>query len=191
MSAAGALFLDRDGTLVVERSDPLRRAQDVQLLPGAGAAVARANRAGWPVVLVTNQAALGRGLVSWEEYEDVRAALARALAQHGAHLDLDLCCPHHEREGLAPYRRACACRKPAPGLLFEAARRMGLERPRGWLVGDAARDVESARAAGVDSVLVLTGKGRSEWARLREQGGRLPRVADDLAAAVELVLQGR
>lgn len=186
-AARPAVFLDRDGTLDTELEflvDPA----EVRLYPGAARAVRAFNERGIPVVVVTNQSAIARGLLDEAGLARVHARLAERLAEEGAHVDLVLACPHHPTEGVPPWRRVCGCRKPAPGLLVEAARRLGLDLSASWMVGDAARDLEAGRRAGARSLLVLTGKGRDELARLEAQG-RPPRwVAPDLLRAAERIL---
>ncbi len=186
------VFLDRDGTLIVERTNPVRQVSEIELLPGAAQAVASFNKAGWLVVLVTNQAAIARGAVSWDEYELVRVGLAEKLREHSAHLDFDLCCPHHQDQGQAPYSRPCGCRKPQPGMLQAAMERCG-PCPRRWsLIGDAWRDLAAANAAGVESHLVLTGKGALERARCEQSRFvQAHQVHADLGAAARALLQGK
>ena len=186
-----AAFLDRDGTLNVEVEGALASARQVELLPGAAAAVARLNAAGLPVVVVSNQSAIARGWLDHERLARVQDELARRLAAAGARVDLWIACPHHPDEGLAPYRRACPCRKPAPGLLREAARRLDLDLSASWIVGDAARDLAAGAAVGARGILVRTGKGQRELGRLSAEGRAPEHVAPDLAGAVALLLQAR
>ncbi len=188
MNAAGsrAAFLDRDGVLVDELGY-LARAADLALLPGAAAAVARLNAARIPVVVVTNQSGIARGLFDERDLEEVHARLARELERSGAHLDLVLHCPHHPEHG---ERVRCACRKPEPGLFLKAAARLALDLRACSAIGDSARDLEAARRAGVaQRILVATGKGRATRAGLTplEQEGLA--FARDLPEAVELVLR--
>ena len=182
-----AVFLDRDGTLIDELGF-LARPEGLRLLPGVGAAVRRLNEAGRTVIVVTNQSGIARGLFGEGELAAIHARLATELARDGAHLDDVLYCPHHPREGVPPWRSACTCRKPAPGLVLEAARRHGLDLAASWMIGDSRRDLECGTRAGVrGSILVRTGKGADELAHW-PAGSPAPRVADDLAAAVAAVL---
>ncbi len=182
--AQAAVFLDRDGVLTRE-DEWVLRADQVELLPGAAAGVRRLNEAGIPVVVVTNQSALARGWIGELELAQIHARLAELLAAEGARIDAIYVCPHHPTEGAGELRRECDCRKPAPGLLLRAAREMGLDLAASWMVGDAARDVEAARAAGVQAALVLTGKGAAERARIEP----VPEfVARDLDEAVRSIL---
>jgi D-glycero-D-manno-heptose 1,7-bisphosphate phosphatase len=183
-----AVFLDRDGTLVDELGF-LRRPEDLRLLPRAAEGVRAFNAAGWRTIVVTNQSGLARGLFTADDLAAVHARLEAALAEEGARLDAILHCPHHPEEGAPPLRAACECRKPAPGLLLEAARRFGLELGACWIVGDSRRDIEAGRRAGLaGELLVLTGKGKEEHALLTDAERDLVRVAPDLLAAAHAIL---
>ena len=187
-----ALFLDRDG-VIVEEVGYLHRPEDVRLVPGAAAAIAAANRAGVPVVAITNQSGIGRGHYGWPEFQDTQVRIAAALdleAGAGAALDMVLACPYHP-EGAPPFRHpAHPCRKPRPGMILRAAERLGLDLPGSWIVGDRARDLEAGRAAGLAGGLhVLTGYGAHERAAAVALAGDGFRVllAESLAAAPGLL----
>jgi len=183
-----AVFLDRDGTLIDELGY-LARPEGVRLFPGAATAVRALNEADLAVVVVTNQSGIARGLFGEPELAAVHARLREELARQGARLDGILHCPHHPDFG-AP----CACRKPAPGLLLEAARRLGLALGASWLVGDGKRDLEAGwQAELAGTVLVRTGKGAQALAELTPEERARTLVAADLAEAARLVLarQGR
>lgn len=182
-----AVFLDRDGTLIHERGWVLAPA-DVELIEGAAEAVARLNRADYTVVLVTNQSAIGRGLIDAARLAEIHAHIEAELARHGAHLDGIEYCPDHPTAGLGEFRRASRRRKPEPGMLLDAAERLGLDLARSFTIGDAERDLVAGRRAGVRGILVATGKGGGEHARLRESG-RPHTFVPDLAAAVAYVLE--
>ncbi len=157
-----ALFLDRDGVLV-EETGYLHRAEEARLIPGATAAVAAAARAGLPVVLITNQAGIGRGYYGWAEFQAVQEKIAADLAAGGGAFDLVLACPFHAA-GQPPYRHPDhPCRKPRPGMILRAAEMLGLDLAGSWVVGDRAIDLEAGRAAGLaGGVHVLTGHGAAE-----------------------------
>lgn len=183
-----AVFLDRDGTLVDELGF-LARAEDLRLLPGAAEAVRRLNAAGWLALVVTNQSGIARGLFGERELAAVHARLALELAAGGAHLDDVLWCPHHPSEGVAPWRTRCACRKPEPGMVLEAARRHGLALEHSWMIGDSLRDLECGTRAGLaGSLLVTSGKGAAELAALTPAERARLVVAPDVLAAVTRVL---
>jgi len=173
-----AVFLDRDGTLIHDRhylSDPA----GVELLPGAGEAVARLNRAGRFVVLVTNQSGIGRGRFSEDDYRAVHARLLALLAEQGARLDADYHCP------LAPDAADPeAMRKPGPGMFLQAAREHGLDLAASWFVGDRDRDVAPARELGGRAVLVRSAQTEADAGG---EDGSIPIVAS-LAEVVDLIL---
>lgn len=180
--ARAAVFIDRDGTLN-EEVDYLHRPEEVVLIPGAGAALARLNALGIPVVVVTNQSGIGRGIFGWKDYEAVMARLDELLAAENAHLDGAYVAPHHEK-GLGQYR----CddhpdRKPRPGMLLRAAEELGLDLSRSWMIGDKEIDLEAGRNAGCRTALVRTGYGSESDERLADL------VARDLPQAVERILE--
>lgn len=183
-----AVFLDRDGTLIHERGWVLAP-DDVELIEGAGEAVARLNDAGLVVVLVTNQSAVGRGMIDEAELGRIHEHLAAELARRGARLDRIEHCPDHPTEGVGAYRRASRRRKPEPGMLLDAAEALQLDLARSWTIGDAERDLVAGRRAGVRPILVATGKGAREHARLTEANDAPEAFVPDLAAAVERVLE--
>ena len=155
MSRTGrpAVFLDRDGTIIEDTGylgDPGR----VRLLPGAAEAIGRLNRAGMPVVVVTNQSGIARGLLDEAAYQATRVELDRLLASRGARLDAQYHCPHHP-EITGP----CECRKPGLLLYRRAARDLDLDLGASWWVGDRPRDVEAARALGGRGILVRDAPG--------------------------------
>jgi D-glycero-D-manno-heptose 1,7-bisphosphate phosphatase len=176
-----AVFLDRDGTINVE-VDYLSAPDQVELLPGAARAIARLNEAGYATVIVTNQSGVARGKFSEARLEEIHARLLELLEAQGAVIDAIYHCPHHPTLGEPPYRRACDCRKPLPGLFERAARELDLDLRRSWAVGDSPRDLESAAALGVPGILVASGQALSP-----EQAERYVLVRD-LSAAVERIL---
>ncbi len=170
-----ALFLDRDG-VVVEEVHFLHRPEDVRLVPGAAEVMAEARRQGIPVILTTNQSGIARGLFGWGEFAATQSRLETLLAAEWAAFDMVLACPFHP-DGNPPYRAEHPCRKPQPGMLLRAAERLGIDLAKSWAVGDRARDLEAARAAGCAGGLhVLTGYGAAE----REDATRLETPAFDL-----------
>lgn len=186
-AGARAVLLDRDGTLTVE-GEWLTRHEDLVLVPGAAQALGRLAAQGWKLVLITNQSAIARGLITSAQLERIHAELQEQLAAGGARLDAIYSCPHHPTEGLGAYRIECECRKPKPGLVLQAARELGLDLSRCWMVGDAARDLEAGWAAGVPGILVATGKGASEILQLRARGEEPQAYLPDLPAAAEWIL---
>jgi D-glycero-D-manno-heptose 1,7-bisphosphate phosphatase len=157
-----ALFLDRDG-VVVEDTGYLSREADVRLISGASAVIARANRLGVPVIVVSNQSGIGRGLFDWAAFARVQAHINDLLAAEAARIDAVLACPHHPLAA-SPYTHPDApWRKPNPGMLLKAAAHLNIELARSWIVGDRANDLLAGRRAGLaGGVHVATGEGRGE-----------------------------
>ncbi len=157
-----ALFLDRDG-VVVEETGYLCRVEDVVMATGAAALIATANRLNVPVVLVTNQAGVGRGYYSWDDFAAVQNAISSRLEALGARFDAVYACPHHPAGKGAFLHRDHPARKPNPGMILRAATDLDLDLRKSWLVGDKAIDVEAAKRAGLaGALLVMTGYGESE-----------------------------
>jgi D-glycero-D-manno-heptose 1,7-bisphosphate phosphatase len=154
-----ALFLDRDGVVLVEIGY-LHTARETELIPGAAAVIARANACAVPVVLVTNQSGIGRGYFGWEEFAAVQDRTIELLAAEGASLDAVYACPHHPM-ATPPYDHADhPARKPNPGMLDRAAAALEIDLSRSWIVGDHTGDLEAGRNAGLAGGLhVLTGHG--------------------------------
>ena len=146
MGPRGAAFLDRDGT-VIEDQHHLSDPAGVRLLPGAAAAVARLNRAGIPVLLVTNQSGIGRGIFSHEDFSAVQARTEEMLAREGARLDGVYLCPHAPDD-------ACDCRKPATGLYLRAAAEHAVDPAASVYIGDRLRDVLPAGKLGGRAFLI-------------------------------------
>jgi histidinol-phosphate phosphatase family protein len=159
-AARVAVFLDRDGTLNVEKGH-LQRPEDLELFPGVGPAIRALNRAGIPAIVITNQPVIARGEASFEDVEAIHRRLENLLAAEGAFVDGIFFCPHHPDRGFAGERPelkiACDCRKPATGLVDQACAIFNINREHSWFVGDSGRDLDCAKNAGLQPVLVQTG----------------------------------
>jgi D-glycero-D-manno-heptose 1,7-bisphosphate phosphatase len=177
-----AVFLDRDGTLN-EEVDYLSDPEQLVLIPGAAAAVARLNAKGIPVVVVTNQSGIGRGHYGWEDFAAVMGRMGTLLALENAWLDAVYASPHHEQaqgEYAVPDHPE---RKPNPGMLLRAAEEHGLDLARSWMVGDKDIDLEAGRRAGCHVALVRTGYGaRMDGAAADLVAESLPEVIDHILA---------
>jgi len=177
-----AVFLDRDGT-INEQMGYINHLSRFRLLPQAIPAIRRLNEAGLKVVVVTNQSGAARGYFPTSLVEEIHALLQKILAAGGAHLDGIYACLHGPADG-------CACRKPRPALLEQAARDLDLDLSRSYLVGDRYIDIQTAANAGAKGILVLTGYGRGEYQYLRAAARVQPvHVAPDLGEAVAWILQ--
>lgn len=152
-----AVFLDRDGTIIKDVGF-LTDLSAMTLLPRAGEAIRKLNEAGYPVVVITNQSGVGRGLFDERHVGTVHDALRDAIERDGGRIDAFYYCPHHPTKSTEErYRVVCACRKPAPGLLRQAAADLDLDLSRSWMVGDWWRDVEAGIAAGTHTILLRSG----------------------------------
>ncbi len=162
MTGRPAVLLDRDGTIIVERdylSDPAL----VELEDGAAEGLRSLAEAGWVMVVLTNQSGIGRGYFDRAAAEAVNARVAELLAEEGVSIAGWYLCPHAPGED-------CDCRKPRPGMAFQAASELDLDLSRSWVVGDKRSDVELADAIGARAILVMTGHGRKDEASMHARG---------------------
>jgi D-glycero-D-manno-heptose 1,7-bisphosphate phosphatase len=181
---AKAVLLDKDGTLVEDvpyNVDPAR----VRIFPRAVEGLRLWQHAGYRLFVVTNQSGVARGLFGLEELSRLQEHIDELLSEAGVHVDGWYCCPHHPEGIVREYALECDCRKPAPGLVQQAAREHGLDLRACWMVGDILDDVEAGRRAGCQTVLLDNGH-ETEWRRgpLREPQVR----ATNLLAAAQAVL---
>jgi len=187
-----AVFVDRDGVIDALVPDPVTgepesplRTEDVELLPGAAAALKRMRAGGWLLVGVSNQPAASKGLVSVQQLHRVQARVLELLAGQGATFDAFELCLHHPAGVVDALSGPCDCRKPAPGMLLAAAQNLGIDLKRSWMIGDTDSDVLAGSAAGCRTVLVE----HPQSAHKRAPGVRPDAIASDLEAAAALVLQ--
>ena len=172
-----AVFLDRDGTINIDHGY-LHKPEEVVLITGAAEAIRRLNELGVKVIIITNQSGVGRGYFREEDVRKVNIRLEALLSLEGAHIDGIYYCIHRPDE-------ACSCRKPNGDLVVRAAGEHGVELSRSFVVGDKASDVELAWRCGARGVLVMTGLGPGELAKM----ARCPdHVAPDLREAVDWMI---
>ncbi len=181
-----AVFLDRDGTLI-EESGYLDRLDRLVFFPYTVDTVRSLNRAGFAVVVVTNQAGIARGIVREAFVGEAHQAISEKLAAGGARVDAYYYCPHYKTGVVPEYVRACECRKPEPGMLRRAARDLDLDLERSFVVGDRWHDIGAGQAIGARTVLVRTGYGRGEEAG-GVHGPTPAAIVDTLADATAWIL---
>jgi len=158
--------------IIENRADYVKSLAEVRFLPGVLPALARAARLNGRLVVVTNQSAIGRGLLTRAAAEAINADIARQVAAAGGRLDGLYLCPHLPEAG-------CNCRKPAPGLLQQAAAALGIDLSASVMIGDAVTDIQAGRAAGARAMLVRTGRGEQQAVELARAGlADVPIVAD-------------
>ncbi|MDZ7752199.1 MAG: D-glycero-beta-D-manno-heptose 1,7-bisphosphate 7-phosphatase [Gammaproteobacteria bacterium] len=173
------VILDRDGVINHDSADYIKGPEEWRPLPHSLDAIACLNRAGYRVVVATNQAGIGRGLFSVQDLHRIHARMLEELKIHGGDIEAIFFCPHTPEDH-------CECRKPKPGLLLDVAARLKAALGEVYAIGDSQRDLDAARAAGARPLLVRTGNGR-----LTEQGftaATAVPVFDDLAGAVAHIL---
>ena len=175
MTLRPAAFLDRDGSIIVDTGF-VRDPQSVRLIPGAAAAIRNLNRAGWAVVVVTNQSGIARGLLTESDYDAVERQTEALLAEAGARIDTSYMCPHWP-----PITGECECRKPALGNYRRAIDELGLEPTRSLFTGDRMSDLLPAKLLGGRGILLLTGDGGQWELEARNAGFE---IARDLLEAV-------
>ena len=146
-----AVFLDRDGVLNAELEDYVKRPEDLKVFPGVPSSIHKLVEAGWMVIVITNQAGIGRGLMSHADLEQIHLRLTSEILLGGSALTDIYFCPHHPDDD-------CNCRKPRPGLLLRAAEDYHLNLSECIVIGDSPRDIDAGSKVGCETILVLTGK---------------------------------
>jgi histidinol-phosphate phosphatase family protein len=169
-----AVFLDRDGTIILDHGY-LNEARQVCLLEGAGESLAKIRARGFTLILVSNQSGIGRGLITREQAEQVHQAFVERLAEYGVRLDAVFYCPHSPAD-------ACRCRKPSPEPFLQAARELDLDLARSFMVGDQATDMEAGKRAGCRTILLSTVAGDSVPAAAPATAESLPYQKPDAVA---------
>jgi D-glycero-D-manno-heptose 1,7-bisphosphate phosphatase len=174
-----AVFLDRDGT-IMEDAHYIKSPEQVRLLPGAAAAVRRINESGVPVIIVTNQSGIARGVFTIDDYQAVKAQFESLLGAEGAHIDASYYCPHHPDE-----TGPCSCRKPGTKMFEDAIRDFGLDPRNVAYIGDRWRDVVAAKSLGGRGIMISSPETKDEDRRQAREDGieAVPSITD----AVELL----
>ena len=180
-----AVFLDRDGTINVEKSY-LHKIDDFEFISGVPEAIKSLKDAGFLVIVVSNQSGIARGYFNEKAVEALNRHIQKELADYGTSIDAFYFCPHHPEKGIGDYKIVCDCRKGAPGMLLQAAVEHGIDLQRSFMIGDKLADIEAGQRAGCRSVLVLTGYGKIV---AMKPGMELVEKYPDLVSAVSLILE--
>jgi D-glycero-D-manno-heptose 1,7-bisphosphate phosphatase len=176
------IFTDRDG--VINRNSPnyIKRPEEFEFLPGSREALRRLTESEFDIIVITNQSALGRGLMTPESLEEIHRRMIASIEAAGGRIKDILVCPHPPGDG-------CGCRKPAPGLAFDAQRKHQVDFSTAVMIGDSAADIECARRAGMrTTVLVRTGNGAAAAEELAAHGCLPDFIADDLSQAADWII---
>ena len=186
-----AVFIDRDGVInelvpdsITGRPESPLRSDDVRLLPGAAETVQRLHEAGYVLVGVSNQPAAAKGSILVKDLLSLHARVVSLLAESGAVLDDWRLCMHHPQGVVPGLAKVCSCRKPAPGLLLDAARELNLDLATSWMIGDTDADIGAGLAAGCKTILV----DQPSSAHKRDGSANQHWSARDLQQAADIVL---
>jgi D-glycero-D-manno-heptose 1,7-bisphosphate phosphatase len=185
-----AVFLDRDGTILDELGY-LTPSSTIVVYPWSADSIRLLKRAGYVVVIITNQGGIGLGLYDHAFVNATHERLTKQFAESGADVDAWYYCPHHPEAVVEEYRLVCRCRKPAAGMLHDAARELDLDLSKSWVVGDQWRDVQLAHVAGCRSVLLRTGHGTLQETAWPADVAPATATCDNLIAAVSVILAER
>lgn len=151
-----AIFLDRDGVIIANRPDYVRSWADVEIYPQALKALAKIKNSPYHIIIVTNQSVINRGLAHSQVIKEINERLLQEVMAAGGRIDAVFTCPHAPSDN-------CNCRKPRPGLLLEAAKKLCIDLPDSIMIGDALSDLAAGKAAGIQDLrLVLTGRGETQ-----------------------------
>lgn len=176
-----AVFLDRDGVLIENRADYIRDWSHVTLLPLTVEALSGFHSKSLKIIIVTNQSAVGRGLITFEKAWEINNLLVKTIRENGGWVDAVYMCPHQPQD-------QCSCRKPRPGLLLQAARELSIDLGSSWMVGDAWSDLLAGQSAGVQGgIMVKTGRGSSQLLEARPGNIKPFLVYNDLFEAYKAI----
>ncbi|HVB72015.1 MAG TPA: D-glycero-beta-D-manno-heptose 1,7-bisphosphate 7-phosphatase [Ktedonobacteraceae bacterium] len=177
------IFIDRDGVINENRSDYVKSWSEFRFLPGSREAIATLTKAGHRIVVCTNQAGVAKGLISIDTVEEIHRNMLAGIQEVGGVIEKIYYCTHSADAN-------CDCRKPRPGMLFKASRELDLDLSDAIFVGDSITDIQAGTAAGVRTMLVLTGLGMEHFRKHSQQMGPPFRVALNLKHAADVILQG-
>ena len=177
-----AVFLDRDGVINVNRDDYVKSWAEFQFLPGALEALNNLAKSPLKIIIITNQSAVGRSILTLNQLAQIHTQMTQVIKARGGRVDHIFFCPHHPKDG-------CSCRKPEPGMLYQAAHAFNLDLSRSFLVGDAMSDIQAGLRAGCSPLFVLSGRDAPAKDQLKTQYGNQCRIVVDLTAAVDRILR--
>jgi histidinol-phosphate phosphatase family protein len=174
-----AIFIDRDGVVIENRPNYVRSVDDIEFFPEALAAIARVSLSPYKLVIITNQAGIGRGIIPVHVAEQINQRVIAEIEKTGGRIDALFLCPHKPSDG-------CNCRKPKPGLILQAAQELEIELDKSIMIGDSLSDVQAGLSAGVQRVaLVRTGRGAEQEYALEAQNLPSFPVYNNLSEALD------
>lgn len=178
-----AIFLDRDGTINIEKNY-LYRAEDWQWIEGAQEAIKQLKNAGYMIVVISNQAGIARKMYNESDVTKLHDFVNAELAKTDTAIDAFYFCPHHPDFSKVG---TCQCRKPAPNMILQAAQDLNIDLEKSWMIGDKLIDIQAGTAAGVKAILVRTGYGKEEENLLPHYA----KISDNLSKAAQFILDSR
>lgn len=177
-----AIFLDRDGVICENRADYVKSWAEFDYLPGAKTSLANLSQLNLPIVVVTNQSAIGRGIITADIVEAIHHRMVEEISAAGGRIDKVIYCPSHPNDN-------SPCRKPEPGMLRQAAQELGLDLAHSYMVGDAASDLMAGQRVGCRTFLVLTGRGEAQLPLALNSVENSFTIAKDLAGVAEEIIK--
>ena len=152
-----AVFLDRDGTINVDVGYA-HKLEELKIISGVIEGLKELQELDYKLIIVTNQAGIGRGYYTKEDYHDFQLKLRQELNKQGIFITEEYFCPHHPEKGIGEYKKNCNCRKPKTGMLEQASNDFNIDLTQSWLIGDKPGDIQAGNSAGCKTILVKTGK---------------------------------
>lgn len=181
ISGVRAVFLDRDGVLIENRADYVKSWEEVRILAGVPDALMKLHLAGYTLVIITNQSAAGRGIMTVEAILGLNDKIVDELKRLGGWIDKTLVCYHNPED-------QCDCRKPKPGMIIQAQREMNIDLDKSYLIGDAITDLQAAHAVGVGGILVCTGRGIEQRKKLALHPNLSPWAFENMLTAANYIV---
>lgn len=178
-----AIFLDRDG-VIIDHVDHISRPEQVKLINKAADAISLLNK-NYKIILITNQAAVGRGICTERDANKVNEKMLAMLAQDEAKIDATYMCFHHPVHGIGKYKQDCNCRKPKPGMILKAQVDFNIDLKKSYIIGDSTQDIKAGNLAGLKTILVKTGYAGKD--RICPDAAP-SNVAEDLYSAAQIIL---
>ncbi len=176
-----AIFLDRDGVICENRSNHVKSWQEFHFLPEVKNSILALSQLGFPLIVVTNQAIVGRGVVTASIVDEIHQRMIAEITACGGRIDRVIYCPHRPEDN-------CYCRKPKPGMLLQVAQDMNIDLPRSYFIGDAATDLMAAQQVGCRAFLVMTGRGFQQLEpALQAMSGQFSVARDLKEAATQII----
>lgn len=178
-----AVFVDRDGTLI-EDVGYLSSVDQIKLIPKATEALKILKSCGYKIIVISNQSGVARGYFDEASVQTINREVLKIFSGNGALIDGIYYCPHHTAYGSAPYRKECDCRKPAPGMILQAKKEHNLDLSNSCIIGDKRTDIVTGKNLNIPAILVLTGYGKEEKAKIMRDKNPKPNfIADDIYQA--------